>query len=57
VIENVLTARKRVEDTDGDDEARPGNRFELGTLSASFSTLRWVVGRRVGHPRFLIYPT
>ena len=44
MIENVLTARKRVEDTDGDDEAQPGNRFEWVTLSASFSNCAGSLG-------------
>jgi HJR/Mrr/RecB family endonuclease len=44
MIDKILAAQKRVEDTYGYDEVQPGDQFEWGLLSGKLSTLRWVLG-------------
>lgn len=44
MIDKILAAQKRVEETYGYDEVQPGDQFEWGLLSGKLSTLRWVLG-------------
>lgn len=44
MVEQILLAQKRVEDTYGYDNVQPGDQFKWGLLSGKLSTLRWVLG-------------